>query len=106
MKSMYMDSEKLKTIAEKFKKKIEELEECFSAINDKVKELDGSSETWKGEKQRKFYNSYTLLANDFPTNIEKFNEFYEFLCNTIREYEKKDSSINKDVDVNVDNLDM
>ncbi len=106
MKSMYMDSEKLKVISDQLRNKIKELNDCYNAINNKVRELDGSSDVWKGDKQKKFYTSYTLLSNDFPTNIDKFNEFHEFLCNVIKEYEERDASISKDVDVNVDNLDM
>ena len=106
MKSMYMNSNNLRGIAVELKNKIKELNDCYTSVNDRVKELDGSSDTWKGDKQKKFYDAYTLLSNEFPTNIEKFNEFYEFLCKVIEEYDKKDSGINKDIDVNVDNLDM
>ena len=106
MKSMYMNSDKLKDISNQLNNKIKELNDCYNAVNDKVKELDGSNETWKGDKQKKFYNAYSLLSNEFPTNIDKFNEFHEFLNGVIREYEERDSSIDKDVDVNVDNLDI
>ncbi len=106
MKSMYMNSDKLRDISNQLNSKIRELSNCYNAVNDRVKELDGSNETWKGEKQKKFYSAYTLLSSNFPTNIDKLNEFHDFLCGVIKEYDERDSTINKDVDVNVDNLDM
>ena len=55
MKSMYMNSDKLRDISNQLNSKIRELSNCYNAVNDRVKELDGSNETWKGEKQKKFY---------------------------------------------------
>lgn len=104
--SMFIKSENLKEIALQFNEKIKELNNCYTSANEKARELDGSNDNWKGDKQKKFYSTYTQLSSQFPTNIEKFNEFYTFLCKVIKDYEERDSSINRDVDINVDNLDM
>lgn len=104
--SMFINSENLKEIALKFNEKIKELNDCYNSANQEARELDGSNDNWKGDKQKEFYLTYEQLSSKFPTNIEKFNEFYTFLCKVIKDYEEKDSSINKDVDINVDNLDM
>jgi len=106
MKSMYMQSDDLKAISEKLKNKIKEIENCYTSINETAKNLDGSNENWFGDEQKLFWNKYTCINKKYPENIEKFNEFYDFLCMAIREYEESDRNISSDIDRNANNLDV
>jgi uncharacterized protein YukE len=106
MKSMYMESENLKAISLKLKNKIKEIENCYASINEAAKNLDGTSENWVGNEQRVFWNKYQEMYRQYPKNLEKLNEFYDFLCKTISDYEERDRSISNDIDVNADKLDV
>ena len=101
-----MESDNLKTIAAKLKNKIQEIEDCYNSINESAKNLDGTSDNWVGNEQRVFWNKYTEMYRKYPKNIEKFNEFYDFLVKTINEYDERESSINTAIDNNADNLDV
>lgn len=105
-KNMYMNSENLKVLANKLNEKINSIEDCYSEIKNCVEQVDGSSDSWKGNNQEKFYNYATSLSKDFPTNIDKFKEFYTFLVNTINEYEETDSDICSDIDKNSNNFEV
>lgn len=104
--SMYMDSEKLRADSTNLKNKIKEIEECYKAIDDIVKNIDGTNDNWFGDEQKLFYDYYLKLSKEFPKNLEKFNEFHTFLCGVIEEYEERDNDISKDIDANADNLDV
>ena len=106
MKSMYMQSENLRSISVKLRNKINEIEECYNNINEIAKNLDGTSDNWVGDEQKIFWTKYLEINKEYPKNLEKFNEFYDFLCGVIREYEEKDKNISSDIDVNADNLDV
>lgn len=104
--SIYMNSENLKSIANKLNEKINEIDKCYSDIRKGVKEIDGSNDNWKGNNQIKFYNYYFSISKNFPENIKKFNDFYNFLLNAINSYENRDKAIDKDIDNNSDNFDV
>lgn len=106
MKSMYVNSENLRTISLKLKGKIKEIEDCYNDIDRIVKDIDGTNDNWFGNEQKIFYNNYMDMAKEYPKNIEKLNEFYQFLCGVISDYEERDKSISNDIDVNADNLDV
>ena len=106
MKSMYMQSEDLKAISLKLKNKIKEIENCYTSVNESAKKIDGTSDNWIGDEQKIFWNKYTYIHNKYPENIQKFNEFYDFLCKVISEYEERDKDISSDIEKNASNLDV
>ena len=91
--------EKLNTSVNELKAKIDSIESCYKDMNNIYKEIDGSTPTWIGDNQKKFYQSYSDLSSAFPKNVEKFKEFYNFLC-IVRDTYKESDSINK---TNIDN---
>ena len=106
MKSMYVNVENLKAISEKLRNKIKEIDDCYTSIKTIVKDVDGTNDNWFGNEQKIFYNNYLNMSKEYPKNIEKLNEFYQFLCGVIKDYEERDKDISNDVDVNTDNLDV
>ena len=103
---MYMNSENMKALATELNNKIIEMENCYSNVEKYIEQIDGSNDNWKGNNQVQFYNYVSLLAKEFPENIEKFKEFHKFLVNTINSYEETDSDMNKDIDNNESNFNV
>lgn len=104
--TMYMNSNSLKELSVKLNDKIIAVEKCYKDINSIVKELDGSTDTWKGNNQAAFYENYSLLCKTFPSNIEKLNAYKMFLDDAITNYENRDKDISKDIDINIKNFDI
>ncbi len=104
--SMVMDTDVLKELASELNQKIMDIENCYSDIRKSVKDIDGSNDNWKGNNQMKFYNSYFELSKNFPENIKKLTDFYNFLVNTIKSYEERDKGLSQDIDSNADNFDI
>jgi uncharacterized protein YukE len=106
-RSMYMEVDRTKELAQEFKDKITELETEYNELIEKYKEIDGSNENWQGDSQKKFYDYYcTQVSNKFPGNIEKFKEYHEFLVNTINDYVQRNQDISDDLDKNEENFDV
>lgn len=96
--SMYMNTDNMKLLADSLNSKIIALKEVYQSVDSRMKELDGSNDTWKGENQKKFYETFSTSLDKFPKNIEKLEDFHKFLTNTIKDYETRDSDINKEID--------
>lgn len=105
-KSMYMNTENMKSLADSFNQKIKSLNGIYSDINTKMKDLDGTNDIWNGEKQKVFSQYLQLSLNKYPQNIKKLEEFHTFLVNTIENYEKEDNDLNKEINDNQDNFDV
>ena len=104
--SMYMNSNNLKELSVKLNDKIIGIEKCYKDIQKIIKEIDGSTDTWKGNNQILFYEYYSSLCESFPSNIEKLNAYKKFLDDAITNYENRDKDINKDIDINASNFDV
>ena len=94
----------LDTSVNELKTKIDAIEKCYNELNNIYKEIDGTTNTWVGNNQKKFYQSYLDLSSDFPNNIDKFNEFYRFLNNVRETYKESDSTNVKQADNKNDDL--
>ena len=103
---IYINSDNLIQLAYKIKNKIKELQSCYDSITTRMREIDGTTETWQGIEQKKYYDTLTYLTNKYALNINKMIEFYNFLCKVIIDYEKRDETFGKDLDRNAENLDM
>ena len=73
--------------------KIKEIDRIYKEMDDLYKELDGTTNTWVGENQKKFYEAYSNLSSRFPKNIEKFKEYHTFLGNVRDSYRTSDSTV-------------
>ncbi len=105
-KSMYMNVENMRNLTDLFNQKITSLKEIYSGIDTTMKELDGNQDTWKGENQKLFKETFQKTLDTYPENIKKFEDFYTFLKNTIDEYEATDDNFNKDINTNQDSFDV
>lgn len=104
--SMYIDCEKLKELAIRLNRKINDIENCYSEISKNAGQIVGTNDIWKGNNQVQFSNYLVSLADRFPDNLDKLKEFYSFLINTIKEYERRESDINNDINSNIDKFDV
>ena len=78
---------------------------CVRSISEKSA-IDGSNDNWQGEDQKKCYNTLSYVTSKYEKNIYKLTEIYNFLCKVIDDYEKRDETYGKDIDNNIDNLNM
>ena len=104
--SSYMDSEALDMINFELEEKIKELDALYKDMNNKVKILDGTNDTWKGKAQEAFYDHYTRVSAHFPDIIDQLNSYTLFLAETIETYNNRDEDMNTDVDNNDERLDL
>ena len=104
--SSYMDSEALDMINFELEEKIKELDALYKDMNNKVKILDGTNDTWKGKAQEAFYDYYTRVSSHFPDVVDQLNAYSLFLAQTVEEYNEREQSILDDEEKNTMNLDM
>lgn len=104
--SSYMDSEALDMINFNLEEKIKELETLYKEMNQKLKVLDGTNDTWKGKAQETFYDYYTRVSSHFPDVIDQLNAYSLFLAQTVEEYNEREEAILSDEEKNTENLDM
>ena len=96
--------ENLNSSVELLNQKINEIDRVYKEMNDLYKELDGTTNTWVGENQKRFYQTYMDLSSKFPKNVEKFKEFHTFLGNVRDSYRNSDSTVKASADDSSDNL--
>ena len=104
--SSYMDTEALDMINFSFEEKINELEELYNNMDNKLKVLDGTTDTWKGKAQEAFYDHYTRVSSHFPDIIDQLKAYSLFLAQTVEEYHEREESILNDEEKNTDRLDI
>ena len=96
----------LKESANKLKTKINFANQTYQNLNNIYKVIDGTTNVWYGTNQKKFYDNYLSIANNFPKEIEKFEELYNYLLKVIEAYETSDTTSSNSVDINSDNYMM
>ena len=84
--------DKLNDDVNKLGQKINEIDKIYRDLNNLYKELDGTTDTWVGENQKRFYQSYLELSSPFTNNVLKFREFQTFLNNVRETYKTSDAS--------------
>jgi uncharacterized protein YukE len=103
---VFMDSNALDIINFNFEEKIKELETLYTDMNNKLKILDGTDDTWRGKAQETFYDHYTRVSAHFPDVIDQLNAYSLFLAETIETYNNRDKDIDEDIDNNEDKIDV
>ena len=104
--SSYMDTDALDMINFSFEEKIKELDELYKNLDNKLKILDGTTDSWKGKAQEAFYDHYTRVSSHFPDVIDQLKSYSLFLAQTVEEYHEREESILNDEEKNTDKLDM
>ena len=94
----------LKTSAAQLRSKIDSAKQCYKNLDTIYKEIDGTTNTWYGKNQRKFYESYLTLSRNFPGEISKFEELYNHLIKAIEAYENSDNVSYKAADSSSEDL--
>lgn len=94
----------LKIQASNLKRKIDSAKQCYRNLDTIYKDIDGTTNTWYGENQKKFYDSYLEISHNFSGEISKFEELYNHLVKVIEAYEQSDKTSYKAADDSSDNL--
>ncbi len=103
-KEVFMDTSNLSLLAFSIDNKIEEIDEVYKAVNNKLKSIDGSNNIWKGKGATAFVNLYHSVVKEFTPTIEELEKYNLFLASTIENYEKIENNINEDIEKNSENL--
>ncbi len=106
MDNILINEEELASIISKLDERIKKLEDIHNELDSKVKDIDGSSEIWSGETQKKAYDNYLEYSKDFTNSINNIKSLKIFLENTLNNYLNSDKKINDSIDKNEDNLDI
>lgn len=106
MNSMYMNTDEMKTLVSKLNDKINSLNSINEELKSKCTEIDGSSDSWKGDNQELFYGYLKQILDYLPKDIEKLKEYHTFLNETVENYEQRDKDISKDIDNLEERLDV
>ena len=106
MNKMVMNIVEMTSIISKLDEKIQSLENIFKELNNRMKDIDGSSDVWNGESQNAACKCYVTIANDFPKTIEQLKALRVFLENALNSYLVGDSVLNKSIDNNEAGLDV
>lgn len=104
--NMEMDTVSLEKIISDVDSKIANMKSIYSDIEKKMAPLDGANDIWKGKVQGTVYTHYLEMAANFPIVIEQLTAYSTFLKNTVKNYNKTETSINKDVDNNQKDLNI
>ena len=101
---LYVNWRNLEELVSQFESKVNAIENCYKQLDALYKDVDGSTPTWYGEKQKKFYEAYQSLSSEFPRNVEMFNKFCVFLNNVKTTYENSDSTNIASIEKNENDL--
>lgn len=103
-KEMYMDTNNLSLLAFSIENKIEEIDEVYKEVKNKLNSIDGTNNIWKGKASTAFINLYQSVVKEFTPTIEELEKYNLFLASTIENYEKIENNLNEDIEKNSENL--
>lgn len=100
------------TNTDEFERIIRTLKESLNRMNDSfkneknfMKKID-KTDTWTGEVQEKVYSKYLSLSDCYDPVIESLGTYIKFLENTLNSYISTEMTINKNIENNIDELDV
>ena len=88
-----------------FEKSLANIKEVFSNENKNFEKINETS-IWTGKTQKVIYNKYKLLANNYEPIEESIQIYIDFLKNTLQEYKDNEDYLNKNLELNDENLDV
>ncbi len=103
-KELYMDINNLSLLAFSIENKIDEIDEVYKEIKNKLSSIDGTNNIWRGKGATAFVNLYQSVVKDFTPTIEELEKYNLFLASTIENYEKIENNIKEDIEKNSENL--
>ncbi len=83
---------------EEFRKKIDQLDECYNELSKRLEALNGDG-VWKSEHQKELY-SYVKnsIVSSFKTKIEDWKVYKEFLITVLQNYTEFDETYDRTID--------
>lgn len=88
-----------------FEKSLSNIKEIFSNENKTFEKINETS-IWTGKTQQVIYSKYKLLAKNFEPIEESIQIYIDFLKNTLQEYKDNEDYLNKNLELNDENLDV
>ena len=104
--NMYMDTENMDVLSISIQKKIKQISDIQKQIKDKLDQIDGINNIWKGKNASSFIELYKKVVDDFGPTITEFDNYNLFLISAIENYENIEKNINKDLEKNAENLEI
>lgn len=104
MNDILINEEELNKIITKVDAEIKNMENIYQELDNKLKEIDGSTETWSGNTQKVAYDNYLSISKQFPESINQMKSLRDFMKTALDNYVESDKSINKDINNNQEDL--
>ena len=84
---------------EEFRKKIDELDECYKELNKRLESLSGDEGLWKSVHQKELYSYVkSSVVDTFPKRIDDWKTYREFLITVLQSYTDFDETYNTTID--------
>ena len=99
---------KLENKIEEFRKKINELDDCYKEISNRIESLDGEKDSlWKSVHQKELYSYLkTSVTSTFSRRIDDWKTYREFLITVLQRYTDFDETYDKTIDENKSEFDV
>ena len=88
-----------------FEKSLANIKEVFSNENKNFEKINETS-IWTGKTQKVIYNKYKLLVNNYEPIEESIQIYIDFLKNTLQEYKDNEDYLNKNLELNDENMNV
>ena len=104
--NIFMDTANMDVLSLSIQKKIKQISDVQNQIKDKLSQIDGTNNIWKGKGANSFVKLSQKIVTDFAPMITEFENYNLFLISVIENYENIEKRINSDVDKNGENLEI
>ena len=100
------DSAKFRDVIVTLRKSYNRIKESFDSEKVNINKLDGDNSVWKSRSQDIFFEKYSRLVNQHEPIEESLNNYLLFLEETINKYEEFEKEVDKNIDTNLENLNV
>ena len=104
MNGILINEEELKLIISKLEEKIDNLENIYVELDNKLKVIDETSNLWTGSTREVAYNKYLEISKNYTSTINQVKALKIFLENTLNSYLSSDNKIKESIENNKENL--
>ena len=103
---MFMDTVNMDVLSISIQKKIKQISDVQNQIKEKLSQIDGTSNLWRGKGANSFVNLSKKVLTEFSPTITELENYNLFLISVIENYENIEKNINNDIDKNGENLEI
>lgn len=100
------NKEKSLEILQSLRETTEDIKDIFDEVDFMMEAINGEDETWQGQGQESFYESYRTISKKFPTISEDLDRQNDFLEESIENYENKEKNIENNAEENSGDLNI